>query len=79
LLITTKITNIDYIRANLTGGLQHLKGKVDVLIFNPPYVPTDEEELKESYNPNEAIKATWAGGEHGIEPLNLLLPQLEVC
>ncbi len=70
---------MDYLRANLTGGLlQHMKGKVDVLIFNPPYVPTDEAELQESHDTTQLIKATWAGGQDGVQPLKILWPQLEV-
>jgi len=42
---------------------------VDVLIFNPPYVPTDQDELGRS-----DIVAAWAGGEDGREVIDAFLP-----
>merc|ERR1712154_185865 len=38
--------------------------KVDILIFNPPYVPTTEDELMESQN-DKLLSAAWAGGLDG--------------
>jgi release factor glutamine methyltransferase len=35
---------LDIIQSNLLTGLKRVYGKVDVLLFNPPYVPTDETE-----------------------------------
>ncbi|PAV76881.1 hypothetical protein WR25_26776 isoform C [Diploscapter pachys] len=35
--------NLEVIRSDLDQGLQRLQGKVDLLLFNPPYVPTSEE------------------------------------
>jgi release factor glutamine methyltransferase len=32
------------VRSDLLTGLKRVYGKVDILLFNPPYVPTDEEE-----------------------------------
>ena len=72
--------NIQVIRADLVQGLQQFFGKIDVLLFNPPYVPTDEDELsKVSRNKqNVGVEAAWAGGKDGIEPLLKLLPSLKV-
>lgn len=39
-----------------------LEGKVDLLLFNPPYVPSDEAEV--GY---KDIRAAWAGGKDGME------------
>lgn len=44
--------------------------KVDILIFNPPYYPTESEE---AYGKND-ISAAWAGGKCGIE---ITLPLLK--
>ena len=51
--------------------LNKLNGKVDVLIFNPPYVPTPDDEVGSS-----GIEASWAGGKDGRVVLNRALPQI---
>jgi release factor glutamine methyltransferase len=35
---------LELVRSDLLTGLKRVYGKVDILLFNPPYVPTDEEE-----------------------------------
>lgn len=37
-----------------------IRGTVDILIFNPPYVPTPDEEIK-----GTGLEVSWAGGIHG--------------
>ncbi|TNV75739.1 hypothetical protein FGO68_gene10892 [Halteria grandinella] len=53
-----------------------LEGKVDILIFNPPYVVTPKEELEMAQEKKD-IEASWAGGENGIEVLMAFLEQAE--
>lgn len=54
-----------------------LKHAVDVLIFNPPYVPTDEEEALHAQDIPD-IAGAWAGGPIGMQVTNRFLPQVEV-
>lgn len=63
---------------DLVGPLaERLKNSVDVLIFNPPYVPTDEEEYKRSVETHD-ISAAWAGGPTGTAVLDRLIPNVKV-
>lgn len=53
---------LDVIHTDLTQGL-YLSNNVDLLIFNPPYVPTESQEIFM----NKDIQNTWAGGIEGME------------
>jgi len=55
-----------YIEGTRLGGL------VDVLIFNPPYVPTPSEEIGVL-----PLPASWAGGVNGMEVLTPVLESLD--
>jgi release factor glutamine methyltransferase len=51
--------------------LDELRNGVDVLIFNPPYVPTPNDEVG-----SDGIEASWAGGFNGRVVLDRALPQI---
>lgn len=67
--------NIQIIKANLAEPLvDRLKNQVDLLIFNPPYVPTDEiSKEKLSNTENSDIHLSWAGGNNGCQITNEFL------
>jgi methylase of polypeptide subunit release factors len=65
---------IEVVRSSLLGGLEdRLRGRVDVLLFNPPYVPTPDEEVRGC-----GIEAAWAGGEDGRRVIDVFLPKIHV-
>ena len=48
--------------------------KFDAIVFNPPYVVTEQDELDRAQE-TRGIEAAWAGGKHGIQVLFDFLPQ----
>ncbi|KIK49527.1 hypothetical protein CY34DRAFT_7388 [Suillus luteus UH-Slu-Lm8-n1] len=56
--------------------LSRLHHAVDVLLFNPPYVPTDTDEASSAQSSAD-IAGSWAGGADGMEITNRLLQDVE--
>lgn len=56
----------------MVGLLPDLSHRVDLLLFNPPYVPTDDSEITQG-----GIAAAWAGGPNGRVVIDRLLSQLD--
>ncbi|XP_014248740.1 hemK methyltransferase family member 2 isoform X1 [Cimex lectularius] len=63
-------TQVDVIRSDLVKSLR-LNKSVDLLIFNPPYVPSD------GSDENSILDKAWAGLERGRSTIDWLLPILE--
>eukprot|EP00977_Amphora_coffeiformis_P004171 scaffold846_cov168-Amphora_coffeaeformis.AAC.28 len=83
----TSLAPIQVVHCDLgTDLLETLAGSVDVLIFNPPYVVTPDEEVVDFSNTNTTtgtatddsiIAAAWAGGIHGRRVTDRALPQIQ--
>ncbi|KAI4986197.1 hypothetical protein ZWY2020_018827 [Hordeum vulgare] len=60
----------DVIATDIVSGLEkRLAGMVDVVVVNPPYVPTPEEEIGMN-----GIASSWAGGLNGRQVIDRILP-----
>lgn len=71
-------SEVDTIRTSLTGPLStRLRNSVDLLIFNPPYVPTESTESQQGQEHGQ-ISSSWAGGFDGMEVTNKLLGESQV-
>lgn len=70
------LVSVDSIMTSMCQGTR-LEGKVDVLIFNPPYVPTDEI-IHPSPNTvaDNIIDAAFAGGPDGRYWIDVFFPQV---
>lgn len=67
-----KQDHIQVVMTDLAEALVgRLENKVDLLIFNPPYVPTEAREIKEG--DKQPIYLSWAGGEDGTQLMNSFL------
>ncbi|XP_044497691.1 methyltransferase N6AMT1 [Mangifera indica] len=63
----------ELINTNIAAGLEkRLARSVDVMVVNPPYVPTPEDEVG-----REGIASAWAGGENGRSVIDKILPIAE--
>ncbi|KAF9786059.1 S-adenosyl-L-methionine-dependent methyltransferase [Thelephora terrestris] len=68
-------SEVDTIHTSLTRPLSsRLRNSVDLLIFNPPYVPTESTESQEGQKHGQ-ISGSWAGGFDGMEVTNTLLDE----
>ncbi|KAJ0263967.1 MTS domain-containing protein [Hirschfeldia incana] len=63
----------DIICTDIASCLEtRLAGSVDVIVVNPPYVPTPEYEVG-----MEGIASAWAGGENGRSVIDRMLPVVD--
>ncbi|KAL0389361.1 UNVERIFIED_CONTAM: Methyltransferase N6AMT1 [Sesamum calycinum] len=60
----------EVVNTDIASGLEkRLSRSVDVMVVNPPYVPTPEEEVG-----RHGIASAWAGGENGRSVIDKILP-----
>mmetsp|Transcript_2534 Transcript_2534/g.2498 ORF Transcript_2534/g.2498 Transcript_2534/m.2498 type:complete len:217 (+) Transcript_2534:22-672(+) len=77
-LQATKLTalnnnvSIDCVRSSLLHGMEGWLGKIDIMLFNPPYVPTPNEEISGC-----GIEVSWAGGDDGRIIIDKFLPIMQ--
>ncbi|SPO22186.1 related to MTQ2 - Putative S-adenosylmethionine-dependent methyltransferase [Ustilago trichophora] len=65
--------HIEALNSSLLSGMRpRIDGNVDVLLFNPPYVPTEEEEEMMAQS-KAGIEGSWAGGETGTKLVDELI------
>jgi release factor glutamine methyltransferase len=68
----TKSQFLELLMCDLAGPLlSRLSNSVDIILFNPPYVPTPDEEVGGS-----GIEASWAGGKDGCRVIDRSISQI---
>lgn len=61
------LVNIEIVRSHLSAPLSdRMCGQLDLIVFNPPYVATDDAEFEKSKNLSD-ISCSWAGGQGGSQ------------
>ncbi|KJA26088.1 hypothetical protein HYPSUDRAFT_159834 [Hypholoma sublateritium FD-334 SS-4] len=69
--------DIHVVNGSLATPFKHrLARKIDIIVFNPPYVPTSEEEASGAQS-SQDIDGAWAGGRDGMQITNTLLNCIE--
>lgn len=61
---------------DLFTGIPAEQTPFDVVLFNPPYVPTSMEELQDAVEKKDLITAAWCGGPRGRVVLDRFIEQL---
>ncbi|WIA35120.1 hypothetical protein OEZ86_003601 [Tetradesmus obliquus] len=71
-LASHQVHGVQLVQTDLVASLiPRLAGAIDLLLFNPPYVPTPDEEVQ-----RQGIAQAWAGGVDGRRVTDRLLAQL---
>ncbi|GFZ44711.1 hypothetical protein JCM24511_02435 [Saitozyma sp. JCM 24511] len=69
---------VDPVRCNLLKPLlPRVNRGVDILVFNPPYVPTDSAELEQT-QASASLGGAWAGGSEGMGITTTVIELLSV-
>jgi release factor glutamine methyltransferase len=67
-------SRVDFVLADLLTATA--PAAVDVLVFNPPYVPSEADEIGLDCDWAPDISAAWAGGVRGREVIDRLVPMV---
>lgn len=67
----TNSVNVDVLQMNLLDCIQ-IKYTFDIILFNPPYVVTEDEELLD----DRLVSKTWAGGKNGRQVMEQVFPTI---
>ena len=68
--------NTYFIESDLFNNNLLINKLFNIIIFNPPYVTTDENEYKNALK-NKDIYASWAGGKNGSETIYKFIEQIK--
>ena len=70
--IENNVHLLETIQCDLASSLlPRCQNMIDILIFNPPYVPTPDDEVS-----GNGIEASWAGGTKGRLVIDRAIPQI---
>ncbi len=72
------IANVEMIRSDLLGAFK--RQSIDILLFNPPYVVTESEEIHNRNSGvqfNDNIIKSWAGGINGRQIMDKVFVELD--
>ena len=65
---TRRVASVDTIHVDVLK--LKLRSKIDLIVCNPPYVPTEDSKL---LNTTNRLEWSWAGGENGMQFTEILL------
>lgn len=80
------LSSVDALLTSLSNGLHTRRGLFDVILFNPPYVPTESvsplaanpnRESIHQCRPEDLLEASWTGGPDGRYWIDRLLPRID--
>ncbi|ORX34951.1 S-adenosyl-L-methionine-dependent methyltransferase [Kockovaella imperatae] len=68
--------SLEILLSNLVDPLERrAESRIDILLFNPPYVPTSAEEMAGSQVERD-VAGAWAGGSTGMQVTNVVLDMI---
>ena len=67
------LSPLKVVRTETLRGLERLRGSVDILLCNPPYVATEDGEAGHT-----GLQAAWAGGRDGTDVTREVVNSLDL-